>query len=132
MIPFKTFTNAVVAEDEKEEDEEEIPDSNTLVEVSEVSSGGAFGEMSLIHGAPRAATITCKKETWIGILEKTDYYDILGKHDLEVLDQKIKFLQKIPLFTKWSKTSVNRLLFHIEEVTYKTRQVVYNMFDEPR
>jgi hypothetical protein len=87
--------------------------------VKEIGSGAAFGEMSLMYDHLRSATIQWKKETWIGILEKTDYTEILGNNEKRILNEKIKFMAQIQLFSKWSKTSIHRLLFHFQAMTFK-------------
>ena len=72
------------SEDEKESEknsEKEDSDNDYLDEVDVLYAGEAFGEISLLHGHPRSASMKCKTECWIGILAKNDYYDILGKYE---------------------------------------------------
>ena len=58
------------------EDEEFVPD--TLVEVSALGQGHAFGELSLLKEQPRSASIHCKTMVHLATLTKKDYWDILS------------------------------------------------------
>lgn len=48
-----------------------------------LKSGDAFGELSLIDGRPRAATVICEQECHLAILEKQYFDKILSKNILK-------------------------------------------------
>ena len=50
----------------------------TLTEVNILHTGAYFGELALLSGAPRAATIVCKEDTSFAVLDFTDFKNILG------------------------------------------------------
>ena len=86
--------------------------------------------MALQQGVPRTASMLCKTETWIGILRGNDYHDIVGKHQYEETEEKLAWFHQIPLFAKWSKISLNRLLFQFEELNTKKGAVIYKKGDK--
>ena len=44
-----------------------------FVEVCKLSHSSAFGELALIHDAPRAATVKCVTDCYFAVLDKSDY-----------------------------------------------------------
>ncbi|CAG9320925.1 unnamed protein product [Blepharisma stoltei] len=104
------------------------PDSN-LLEVAQLHSGMAFGELALIKNQPRAATIQCISNCFLAVLEKEDYLRILGKAEARKLDHLIDFLQSLPLFRKWNKRSLARLTYYFKPKQYKRKNIVYKQGD---
>ena len=47
-------------------------------DVGEIKEGGSFGELALMEGKPRAATIILRKDTHFAVLQKRHYELILG------------------------------------------------------
>jgi hypothetical protein len=58
-VPFEKFTNLNVEDEllETKEHLDEMTESGNLIEVKEIGSGAAFGEMSLMYDHLRSATI---------------------------------------------------------------------------
>ena len=42
--------------------------SREMINVGTLKSGDSFGELALLHKAPRSATITCLEDTSLGII----------------------------------------------------------------
>ena len=66
--------------------------------------------MALIQGCPHYTSMQCKRESWIGILNKNEYNEILGQYQNQKIKETLKFLQQIQLFEKWSKSRLTRML----------------------
>jgi CRP-like cAMP-binding protein len=49
------------------------------IEVSQLTHGMSFGEQALINLKPRAATIKCKEDSYLGVLSREDYNATIGK-----------------------------------------------------
>ena len=60
--------------------------------LAKLGVGTAFGELSLLHGSPRTATMTCLSATTCAILEKDDYNNLLANAEKKKLEDKVDFL----------------------------------------
>ena len=49
------------------------------IEVSQLTNGMSFGEQALINQKPRAATIKCLEDCYLGVLSRQDYNSTIGK-----------------------------------------------------
>jgi len=69
------FINAGVVEVRKK-------DPNTGIEflLTELKAGACFGEMSLLTGKPRAATVTTLEPTLCSVLESADFEEVIRTH----------------------------------------------------
>ena len=54
--------------------------------------GACFGELSLLDGRPRTATMKCLTETTCAILSKDDYSNLLLSCEKKKLEFKVEFL----------------------------------------
>lgn len=88
-VKAPTLSNA---ENNENDDNEEHDDEN-CVEIQVLYSGAAFGQMSLMHETPHYTSFQCKRDSWIMILEKSSYTEILGKYEYQKNEAKSKFLQ---------------------------------------
>jgi CRP-like cAMP-binding protein len=71
--------------------------------VAGLRGGDKFGEMSLLTGERRNATIKCVEVCEFVSLEKTDYDRILRSEDSRELQKKLAFLMKLPPFKERSR-----------------------------
>lgn len=69
-----------------------------FVEVDEIHAGTGFGELALIKDIPRSGSVQCVEDCELAILSKEDYLRILGKAEINKLDELISFFQSIPMF----------------------------------
>jgi CRP-like cAMP-binding protein len=69
-----------------------------MKKVAVVHEGGSFGELSLLSGQRRTATIVAKEKTWIAILSVEDYNTTLGNIEQERLEAKINFIASFRVF----------------------------------
>ena len=85
---------------------------NALEEVMELGSGEFFGELSIISDKPRAATIIAKTKVTLGILSKEIFQKLLGSFTEKQLNEKVDFLQSLPIFQYWSRPFLMKISFH--------------------
>ncbi len=58
-------------------------------------SGAAFGELALMYGSPRAATIRAQSNCKLWFIERRDYRGITGQHKLRRSKLYVDFLSKV-------------------------------------
>lgn len=77
--------------------------------VGEITDGGSFGELALIYGTPRAATIRAKTDCHLWAIDRTTYRRILMGSTMKKRKTYEDFLGKVELLAsldKWEKLSV--------------------------
>ncbi|CAG9311602.1 unnamed protein product [Blepharisma stoltei] len=96
-----------------------------LTKVSIINEGESFGELSLISERPRAATLITEEKIILGVISKPNFKKILGILAEKRLNEKIEFLQALPMFSNWSKIALYKLGYYFKRVVYKKHQFVY-------
>lgn len=107
-------------------------DNNLVpVEVSQISAGGAFGELSVIETQlkPRTATIICKEDCHFAVLDKNSYRQILGLSEKKKIDIQLDFLAGLPIFSGWSRHSLKPMIYLFEKIKYNKGSVIYKEGD---
>ena len=66
--------------------------------VVSLSEGGSFGELALIHGTPRAATVLARSNTALWGIDRDSYRRILMESTLTKRRLYEDFLAKVPIF----------------------------------
>ncbi len=74
--------------------------------VGEIKSGGAFGELALIHNDRRRATIVCKQDCEFLKINKPDFEHILKKNYQHEWNTRLEILNTHPLFQSWHPTFI--------------------------
>ena len=87
--------------------------------------GACFGELSLLDGRPRTATMVCVTDTTCAVLSKDDYTNLLLSAKKEQLERKVEFLAQHPFFSGWSRMALNRVSYHFELETFKGGSMIY-------
>lgn len=94
-------------------------------QLSVLHPGDSFGELALLSNKPRSACILTRENSSFGVLERHDYLRILGKlHDAR-LSQKVDFLHQLPVFSSWTKTSLQKLSYYFKDRTYQWKQTLF-------
>ena len=106
-----------------------VKSSLELQEVRELRAGDTFGELALITNSQRAATVQCKTECHLAVMEKADYVRLFGRLQQQKLQELVEFLQTLPLFKGWGKMSTQRLSYYFAPVEYLRKQAVYHIQD---
>jgi cAMP-dependent protein kinase regulator len=63
-----------------------------------LGDGDTFGELAIMYGMPRAATVTAVVETVCWWIDRDTYRGMLLKETMRKRDKYIKFLESVPLF----------------------------------
>ena len=85
----------------------------------------SFGELALINDKPRANTIEATEFTILAVLTKEDFSRILLAEAEKNMDEKVDFLQKLPIFAGSSKNTLQKLSYFFNQLSYIKNQVVY-------
>ncbi|OMJ94684.1 hypothetical protein SteCoe_2017 [Stentor coeruleus] len=96
-----------------------------MKEVRILSDGNSFGELALIRGGLRAATIKAKTLSTLVVLKKNDFKKTLSYITEKKINEKVEALKKIPLFSTISHLELQKLSYYFSEVKYYKGQIVY-------
>ncbi len=91
--------------------------------------GDHFGDFALIHKKPISATIKCLEDCTFAIIDKA-LYDTDLKNIKNTHNAKIKFLQSIPFFCNWTKTTLAKFTYYLKRIAFKRNQVVFREGEE--
>jgi len=99
------------------------PDGS-LQHVAVVGKDGSFGELALIFGSPRAATVKAKVDCSLWAIDRVTYRQVLMRSTIEKRKIYEGFLEKVPILeqlTKWERMVVADAL---ETHTFEKGQVI--------
>lgn len=88
-----------------------------MVDIARLEGAGSFGELALIDGKPRFATIKCTERTHFLTIHCDDFEKAREKIRLNERDEKVNFMkQQVPLFiqSRPPRTTLNRLASDFE------------------
>lgn len=97
--------------------------------VSTIGEGGSFGELALIYGTPRAATVKAKSDVNLWGIDRDSYRRILMGSTIRKRKMYEEFLSKVPILEnldKWERLTVADAL---EPVQFEDGQVIVNQGD---
>jgi len=69
--------------------------------VTTIGDGGSFGELALIYGTPRAATVKAKSDCKLWAIDRDTYRRILMGSTIRKRKLYEEFLNKVSLFGKF-------------------------------
>lgn len=79
-----------------QEDEADMMDATVNeVKVGNYQDGSAFGELALIYGSPRAATIRATDDCKLWRIKRGWYRGVVGQHRQRLHKEKVEFLPKV-------------------------------------
>lgn len=70
-------------------------------------SGSAFGELALMYGSPRAATIRVKEDCLLWSIDRQTFRGITGQHKLKRAEADLNFLRKVKIGDKVIENILN-------------------------
>jgi len=101
-----------------EQGEMSVDGSFNEVKVGNYSDGSAFGELALIYGSPRAASIVATDACKLWRIKRAWYRGVVGQHRQKLRMEKIEFLNSVKIngqvfgdvFTKDQLSTIAELL----------------------
>lgn len=116
MFEVKPVKDQIIIQQGDDGDNFYVIDSGTVGvlidgagEVGTITDGGSFGELALIYGQPRAATIKAKTACRLWAIDRDTYRRILMGSTIKQRKTYETFLQKVKLLEsldKWERLSV--------------------------
>lgn len=115
MFEVKPSKGQVIIQQGDDGDNFYVIDTGTVTvlvnggEVGTITNGGSFGELALIYGQPRAATIQAKTECRLWAIDRDTYRRILMGSTIKQRKTYETFLQKVKVLEgldKWERLSV--------------------------
>ena len=69
--------------------------------VNTFNAGDSFGELALLHGAPRSATIIAKEDTFFWCLERTAFKKVVCQVSNISFEENKHFIETIPMLSNY-------------------------------
>jgi CRP-like cAMP-binding protein len=107
-----------------------VPGKYGFDPVKVLEQGQSFGELALAKQQTRAARIICREECHFATLDMLDFKAILGQLTEQTLSSRVAFLQKLPVFSFWTKKSLEKLSYFFKELKFTRRQTVFRQGDQ--
>jgi CRP-like cAMP-binding protein len=101
------------------------PDKLQQIPISELEPGQSFGELALLRGQPRAASVYCKTMCHFATLSKTDYNRILAPAFERKLELKLGFLSELQIFKDWTRMSLSKVSLFFREKKLGRKRLLY-------
>jgi CRP-like cAMP-binding protein len=108
------------------ESHSEVEEAVKLNEVAILEAGSTFGELSLISGQPRVASVECQEATCCAVLSRQDYQELLGAYEQQRLQEKLAVLSSLPLFRGWTLSYLKKHHYYFKEVLYHRSAIVFS------
>lgn len=115
MFPVHRHTGEVIIQQGDEGDNFYVIDQGEVdifvngVQVTTISEGGSFGELALIYGTPRAATVKAKGDVKLWGIDRDSYRRILMGSTIRKRKMYEEFLSKVSILEnldKWERLTV--------------------------
>merc|ERR1719233_2240780 len=91
--------------------------------------GMCFGELALIHDAPRAATVTAVEDCVIWTMHRNAYHRNVRGAKQQDYQQRVRWLKKVKLFNSLTKGQLVTMSEAFDEKTYKKNDVIIKQGD---
>ncbi|XP_072039345.1 uncharacterized protein [Amphiura filiformis] len=99
--------------------------------VGQSKAGSSFGELSLLHGTKRAATIITKGDTEFLRLDKSDFDMVLGRSYQSEWDTRFDSLRSLSSFDDWEEKELRATNDRAKIVVYLPNTVILGDLTEP-
>ncbi|XP_019378455.1 PREDICTED: cyclic nucleotide-binding domain-containing protein 2 [Gavialis gangeticus] len=87
--------------------------------------GAAFGEIALLKGTRRVATVVCMEETELLVVDKEDFFaNRLDEELQKELQYRYTFFKGLDLFRTWPEYSIEKIANHCRAEKFHDGQVI--------
>jgi len=93
--------------------------------VQTIGKGGCTGELALIHGAPRAATVTAQQRSMVWYITREVYRKVLVVFNKKQSDQNLTFLKNVALFQPLLQKEINVISKALYENCFSAGEVIF-------
>jgi len=93
--------------------------------VQNIGKGGCTGELALIHGAPRAATVTAQQRSEVWYIKRAVYRKVLVVFSKKQSDQNLSFLKNVALFQPLLQQEINDISKALYENCFSDGEVIF-------
>ena len=69
-----------------------------LKEIGSLDAGRCFGELSLLSGEPRDATIVAKETSYFLTISEEDFYTHIKRKEKQYKEVMVEFFKNVPAF----------------------------------
>jgi CRP-like cAMP-binding protein len=66
--------------------------------VAILKKGDSFGDLSLLYGAPRNATVRTKEDSYFIVMTKDTFDSVIKSHQVDKIHEIAQFYMNFPLF----------------------------------
>jgi CRP-like cAMP-binding protein len=99
------------------------------------SSGAAFGELALMYGSPRAATIRASEKCKLWALDRSDFRGVTGQHKLKRMEMQVNFLSNVKIGDQvlkdvMSPSNINDMVLATRDNNYTAGHVIVREGDK--
>jgi len=94
------------------------------LKVLEYKPGGSFGELALLHGEPRLATVRATEAVTVWKLDRDTFRKIMMSTGKQSMDERTKFLNKVSILNDLSTFEKFKLAESMEVRQYKDDEVI--------
>ncbi|XP_022084507.1 uncharacterized protein LOC110975934 [Acanthaster planci] len=88
------------------EEDKRTGERNTHI-MGEHTAGSSFGELALLHGSKRTATIICKGDAEFLVLDKPDFDQVLRRSYQQEWETRMSALRSLAAFGQWSEEELS-------------------------
>jgi signal-transduction protein with cAMP-binding, CBS, and nucleotidyltransferase domain len=96
-----------------------------------LKAGAAFGELGLLRGIPRTATVVCRDDAVLAVLSKEDFDHIVSSSEESRLAQVVDFLKKVPIFQAMTKAALYKLSYSFSSRTCRLDECIFKEMSVP-
>lgn len=91
--------------------------------------GSAFGELALMYGSPRAATITAKEDCKLWCIDRRAFRGITGQHKIKQAERHVEFLRNVKIGDKilgdvLNTSDIDAMSLALQKDTFKKNDVI--------
>ncbi|ESO00176.1 hypothetical protein HELRODRAFT_185774 [Helobdella robusta] len=97
--------------------------------VGSLSEGASFGELALIYGTPRAATIKAKNSVQLWGIDRNSYRRILMGSIIRKRKQHKEFLSKIPMLANLDEWEILTVADALEPISFQENEIIIKQGD---
>jgi hypothetical protein len=108
----------------------DIADTFDYTFLTHLKEGDSFGELSLIYGAPRAATIRTVEATDLIVISKEVYDKVIKKFQVDQIIYIVDFYSNLVVFSKCEKDLIIGLATKTQVVKTKSKQIFVREGDQ--